>query len=497
MRSRQSDGSLLPRFAVCSRGGSPRRFISGGGDYVLTACRKVLSFWGRDNPGGAPLTERAGYVNAWRSGKNRLSDEILVLGRMATRTKENPATSAKRPGRGQRVSSGDWSCWQRQYIAAEHDVKGSSAMVLKDPPDTPVKGRSRVAVVSTTATISNLLEKPSFFDPVPEVLCDWLSGVHYLREPLEPRNSGRVMKITADGVIEWETQTWEVLHCASSDTSLRVKFDGVKLWFSGNIGRFQESDNRTGLTVAQCVEKWKRVLDGMGFPVEGFGSRYRVEPEVGAIVTAAWVDNDVAWRGTTLTRVDLAGNCQASDYPMLCQAMSVRKIGQHKPILGRYGPTWGYGKRSGWWKAKLYDKEAEQAGRRNTASAATVARFELQFGGEWLRRNGLETCESWTNRDGGVDMGQVVWGRFAEQAFRDGADGASFAEVPQALQLYAYAWKDGRDVRSMTGQANYYRVRKELLKYGMDVGVPCNVVALKREVQQVRIEWLPALRREG
>lgn len=94
-------------------------------------------------------------------------------------------------------------------------------------------------------------------------------------------------------------------------------------------------------------------------------------------------------------------------------------------------------------------------------------------------------------------MGQVVWGRFAEQAFRDGADGASFAEVPQALQLYAYAWKDGRDVRSMTSRTTYFRVRKELLKYGIDVGVPCNVVALKREVQQVRIEWLPALRREG
>ena len=67
----------------------------------MTAGRKVLLFRGRDNPGGAPLTERAGYVNAWRSGKNRLSDDILFLGRMATRTKENPATSTKRPGRGQ------------------------------------------------------------------------------------------------------------------------------------------------------------------------------------------------------------------------------------------------------------------------------------------------------------------------------------------------------------------------------------------------------------
>ena len=72
MHFRIAWGSPFPRFAVCSRGGSPRRFISGGGDYVLTACRKVLSSRCRDKPSGAPLTERAGYVNAWRSRKNRL-----------------------------------------------------------------------------------------------------------------------------------------------------------------------------------------------------------------------------------------------------------------------------------------------------------------------------------------------------------------------------------------------------------------------------------------
>ena len=68
MRSRQSDGSPLPRFAVCSRGGSPRRFISGGGDYVLTAGRKVLLFRGRNKSGLSPQVGPDTWI-AWRRGK--------------------------------------------------------------------------------------------------------------------------------------------------------------------------------------------------------------------------------------------------------------------------------------------------------------------------------------------------------------------------------------------------------------------------------------------
>lgn len=386
-------------------------------------------------------------------------------------------------------------------------------MLLEDGSEAPVVGPQEVAVVSTTATNcqkwqkpafrttatnSHGCEKPPFFDPFPEVICDWLSGVHYLRHQVEPRNSGRVMKISAEGEIEWESQSWETVHCASSDTSLRVKCDGVKLWFSGNVGRFQESDNRCGLTVTQCVDKWRRVLDRMGFPVSEFGTVFRVMPDAGAIATRAWLDNDVAWRGTRLSRVDLAGNFWTSDYPMLCHALSVRKIGQASPILGRYGPTWGYGKRSGWWKAKVYDKDAEQSGKRRTSAGATTARFEVQLGGEWLRRNGCDTGESWAIGNGGVEMGQVIWGRFAEQGFRDTMCASSWAEgMPARLIGYAATWREGKDLRSVVPERTYYRVRRELLAYGIDVSLPCNVVALTRPAQEVAVQWLPALRRTG
>ena len=349
-------------------------------------------------------------------------------------------------------------------------------MGLNDLPGTPSNGLPPIAVASTTAINCHPWHKSPFFDPFPQVICDWLTAVHVYPEGVPARESGRVLKVTQDGVIDWEAQCWESIRCESSDTSIRAKCDGRALRVTGNVGRFGRSSNVTGYNLGVCVDRARVLLENLGFDVQGFGA-------VGS-------KSEFGRTGTVLTRVDLAANCLVSDYPMLCQALMLRKIGRLLPKMGNYGPSWGYGKRSGWVRAKLYDKEAEQAGRRTTSPGATMARFEVQLGGEWLRANGLDTVESWVNGEGGVDMGQVIWGRFAEQAFREGVDADRMADIPAAFQRFAYAWEKGRDVRSMVSDRTYYRARKALLEFGIDIGVPCNVVALKSEVKQVSVEWL-------
>ena len=107
----------------------------------------------------------------------------------------------------------------------------------------------------------------------PGVACDWITGRHEYAAPVPVRESGRIMKIDRDGVIEYETQTWESIKCSSSETSIRVKCDGRTLRFMGNIGRFGEQDNELGLTVMQCMDKWAEVLRKLGFDLSGFGTR--------------------------------------------------------------------------------------------------------------------------------------------------------------------------------------------------------------------------------
>jgi len=291
------------------------------------------------------------------------------------------------------------------------------------------------------------------------------------------RESGRVLKLDSDGVLEWQSQCWDSISCASSETAVFARCDGRTLRIKGNVGRFGRPDNLRGYSVAHCAERARTLLELGGFEVEGFG--------------VAGSRSEFGRLGTVITRVDLAGNYEVSDYAGLCHAMSVRRIGRILPIMGKYGPTWGYGaKRGGWFRAKLYDKTAELAGRKRVSTGATVARFEIQLGAEYLRRAGLDTVEAWGIGD---DMGKVVYGRFAKQVFRDSVSVERWDEIPARLRHYAVLWRDGVDVRSLCAESTFHRVANRLLACGFDIRVPCNVQALTRVVRQVEVRQVSAL----
>lgn len=306
------------------------------------------------------------------------------------------------------------------------------------------------------------------------VICDWTTGVHRFREPGRAFEAGKVVKIDRDGVIEWEKQDWHQIRCPSSDTSLRISCDGQKLRFMGNIGRFQHSENVHGVGVVECVERWVEVLGPMGFDLAFFGAVH------GQGTAMEW--------GTTLSRVDLAANWEVSDYAGWCQMLMMRSLGRRHPRMGRYGPQWGYEtKNAHWLRAKVYDKAAEQAGERGPRSGATLARLEVQLGREYLRREGLNYVGAWARKNEGMTMAQVIYGRFAAELMRDQASVEEWGDIPQRIRHWAVLWRDGQDVRSMMSRASFYRVRARLLEHGLDIGIPCNVVALSSRRRAVSV----------
>lgn len=310
------------------------------------------------------------------------------------------------------------------------------------------------------------------------VCCDWMTFRHEYAEPISPKESGRILRIDPTGEIEWETQQWEQIRCPSSDTSIRVRCDGRTLKGMANIGRFQQPDNLQGLTVLQCVERWREVLGNLGFDITGFGSR--------------WREDTPAECGTYLTRLDLAGNFDVSDYSGLCSAASIRRIGQKLPALGKYGPTWGYdAKRSNWWKAKLYDKTAELDGKRRSSGGMTTARFEVQLGSEYLKREKLDRVSAWKDEE----MAQIIYGKFATPVFRESVSVEDWSAIPMRLRHWAILWRDGVDLRGQMSLSQFYRVRSKLMEFGVDVGTPCNVVALARHSRIVEVTPVSALRR--
>ena len=129
-----------------------------------------------------------------------------------------------------------------------------------------------------------------------------------------------------------------------------------------------------------------------------------------------------------------------------------------------------------------------------------MARFEVQLGAEFLKRRGLDRCEWWIETSGedeseGRDMGQVIWAEFGGQVFRELVPERLWGdEMPDELREKALRWLDGEDLRVRLSKSAFYRWRKALLAFGIDIGLRCNVQALKPTVQAVQVEFLPALR---
>lgn len=288
-----------------------------------------------------------------------------------------------------------------------------------------------------------------------------------------------MLKIDRYGVIEWEKQDWEQIRCPSSDTSIRVRCDGSKLQFSGNIGRFQQADNVEGIGVRESVEKFGKVLHDLGFEAPMFG--------------AVHSKGSPSESGTTISRVDLAGNFMCSDYKAWTIQLMQRPIFTRHPRLGKFGPTWGYeSKRGNWWKAKVYDKQAEQDGKRKPYDGKTLARFEIELGSEFLKRENLQYLATWNKEMEGETMANVIYGRFLAEIQREQLSVEDWSQIPPRIRMYAVLWRDGQ--LPVMPKTTFYRVRSQLKAYGIDIAVPCNVLSLAKHVRAVDVVQVAAVR---
>jgi hypothetical protein len=385
------------------------------------------------------------------------------------------------------------------------------------------KERKRLSRERKKAVVAELPDFLKLLKPVPEVkplpveaandtpvfdevICDWLTISHPLREYYPPVNDGQILKINADGTNEWTTECWVKIKCESSDTSLRIKCDGYKIMMTGNFGRFGQTDNLMGYTVAQCVEKAREVLREW-FPARAIK---HINPTTGAIEIRRFpaldlshffggdvelVNRDtgvIELMGTRITRCDLAGNFFTDNYAALTAMLLTRKVKKLIASDGKYGATWGYdAKRQNWLRLKVYDKDAELAGRRTPATGATTARLEIQLGSENLKRRGLNILNGWKVRE----MENVIYAEFSKQVFGEQATVNNWSDMPKWLRTYAVEWREGSPIRNQcNSDATYYRVMKQLREHGLDCSKPCNVMTLVQRIEVVKVQPLPSRR---
>ena len=329
--------------------------------------------------------------------------------------------------------------------------------------------------------------------------CDFLS-IYQEHDPLTTPelNSGRVVKlkgtaeaheqvmtivdedgvIICDGGLEFTTAS-AIQHEGSFDTSIQIKSEGGRVVVSGNLGRYGRPDNVFGYGVIECVRIANMILANLNLPAFTWGNAQ-------SVVIGRTMRMDAI-----ITRVDLTKNYAAGS-PEKASRLLHYIGGMHLRNKGGRsydgGVTWGEG--SKYWYAKLYDKYRDLL-RNEHAPAQLVewvrgqglVRFEVSLKSRFLTQKRLQSPASWESEE----MGQVVFGEFNGVLSQMSVNVDSFEEIPGRLGEIAIAWRNGVDMKERLPQRTFYRYRKQLKAYGIDISERCNVSRLPMRVEVIQL----------
>jgi len=351
--------------------------------------------------------------------------------------------------------------------------------------------------------------------------------VHFRDLPII--NDGHVYKIDRHGEVKWDIGS-KVVHKGSFETSVKVCCDGRRVSIEGNVGRFGRQDNLFGYSVVDCVLIANKLLALFGLPPfsdaspmpiigkgHGFarvgesdaegrqsskGTSFGRDPDSQVGVKDAYfkADSDKGFQAvaSVITRVDLTYNWATGspgNASQFCRYLAGFKSRQAEPkSYQTSGVSWGEG--SKYWYAKVYDKAADyirHLSQDNSLHDSRLYEFILQSGtvrheislkSRYLKQHNLWRFTQWDD-----DMQAKVYALFSD-VIEGQANVDSFLEIPGRAGELAVAWRDGADLKKRLAKNTFYRYRRELLKYNIDIAVRSNVERLKTKVNVIDLASL-------
>lgn len=315
------------------------------------------------------------------------------------------------------------------------------------------------------------------------VFCDWLSLSFAAR--VKENSFDRFIHCENAYGVQWRRPAWVDLRDGrqASDTrksdssNIRVRWNAEteRLQVSGNLGRWGRRDNVFGVDVYRAA--W-RFLD---FLMDWHRIELLTPPE--------------------LSRVDLTANIafqSAQDAAGYIQWAAGVKLGYTAPRLYPSGVTWVTGE----WSAKVYDKlvDLRRHGQDDLADKLLAAvgyllRLETTLRTDELQKYGMTALQSWAERQDAMNI--IFSDRFAPiRNPGNQADGV-LDGMPYRLRACYEAYRNGTNYLAMVadGQMSrrtYYRLRKELRAFGVDISQPCNVTRLQVKPREVKFQFVEA-----
>ena len=330
------------------------------------------------------------------------------------------------------------------------------------------------------------------FEPTtPRLMIAWLS-VKFLFWSAECLNGGNVISTTPDGEIEY-TLDKHLKVDGSHDTRLLIRTEPARLpdlpqlknvWIlsvSGNPVKWFQGHNIFG-TSDLCNLVYE-LFDSLA---KKFGKE---QPD--------FIREGIREGQYTISRIDINGMFELGsrlDVLSWLSALERTARTRHGTAVAK-GHTVYFGKNSERWSSKFYSKGQEIESHKLPAPlqltslpdfANNKLRAELTLRSKELVKLGLNVGSSWFN----IDIWEVYkeyLGR-VEMSDQKPVDDITL-KLTRHLGLTYLSWKEGYCLKTTLPKRTFYRHRRELFEFGIDISIPnpkelaSNVVPLNRVIE--------------
>ena len=331
-----------------------------------------------------------------------------------------------------------------------------------------------------------------------DVFCDWISIYQDHAEGLPKVNDGAVIKYSGDGEVECLTLR-KVRIEGSHESAVFIRCDGVRVSFEGNVSKFCRPDNVFGLSFQDCIKRINAILKAQGLPPFTAGkAAHRLMPN------GQW---EKVYTGARVTRIDVTQNFSAGTKASAQEFMRWLSSQQAQRVkTGTYGEgdtvDFGRGSRQVYTKAylkaaellrhakkhrdpsrvgqRMYDPYSEQLAA--WCDAVGLVRWETTYKSTFLIDHNQQYL-------GSIDM-NVLHQDFAKRKevfTRANIDQDELTELPPKLLGPYRMWLAGDDLTQKYKKATFYRHRKALLPFGVDIAVRSNVRQFQPRVRVITL----------
>ncbi len=309
---------------------------------------------------------------------------------------------------------------------------------------------------------------------------DWITIHQYYPDGgLPVINRGQVFSVDSDGSIEWQVEK-AFSHEGSFESRIHIQSDGYMVRLSGNVSRFNRPDNLFGFDLDRTLEKTTFILAGLGLPPFSAGH-----------VQLVYGHEFPQWTGAVITRLDLTKNYilgNRDDLKLFMNHLASKSAPRVKTGVFPDGATVDYGRGSKYLYHKAYDKflQWSSRGQKHKPLPQVLAwvekfgllRHEVTLKSRFLTQNNLRYLGALTMKklcDVYNIRGEIIT---AEKLTVDDLN-----EIPAPYCSTAAMWRQGVDITTKLKKSQYYKHRKALLAFGIDISRPCNIADLTTRIK--------------